>query len=110
MALTVKITRSTITLIGFSFAFALLHYAVFTVSYVRAEVIHPESGHVWSQRAAEIFAFPLVYLAKVPLPIDVFPIAVIANSLLWGIVCTAAVIGARRIARGEGGKLPRDER
>ena len=36
-----KVNRSKTTLIWLGLGFALLHYAVFTVSYVRSEVIHP---------------------------------------------------------------------
>lgn len=87
----VKVNRSKMKLIGFSLGLALLHYAVFTVSYVRAEVIHPGPGHVWWQRASEVLAFPLGYLADAPLPVDIFPIAVIANSHhRWGSSCALA--------------------
>lgn len=86
--------------IGASLGFALVHFASFTVSYVRSEVIRPASDQPGWQAASEVLSFPLVYMATLPSPFDIFPIAIVANSLLWGTVCTAIVVTfVRRLAR-----------
>lgn len=86
--------------IGASLGFALLHFASFTVSYVRSEVIRPASDQPGWQTASEVLSFPLVYMASLPSPLDIFPVAIAANSLLWGTACTALVVAfSRRMAR-----------
>lgn len=86
--------------IGASLGFALLHFASFTVSYVQSEVIRPASDQPRWQAVSEVLSFPLVYVATLPSPFDIFPIAIVANSLLWGTACTAIVVTfARRLAR-----------
>jgi hypothetical protein len=88
-------------LIGAGVGLALLHYAIFTVSYVHSEVVHagPHPSQGW-QAASEVLAFPLGYLVNVPLPVDLFPVAIVVNSLLWGAAGTAAIIGLLRVVRG----------
>jgi hypothetical protein len=89
--------------VGSILVFALLHYAIFTVTYVQSAVIHSRADSASLRAAVKVLSFPLGYVANVGLPIDVFPITIVANSLLWGAVCTAALIGCLRLAA----KLPR---
>lgn len=71
--------------------FALLHYAAFTVSYVRSEVIDPGPDRLRWRIALEILSFPLGYLANVPSAPDFFLVVIVANSILWGVACAAIV-------------------
>ena len=70
--------------VGASIGLALLHFAVFTVSYVQSTVVSSSAQHPVLRAVAAVLAFPLVHATNRLSPIDVFPIAVVANSLLWG--------------------------
>jgi hypothetical protein len=85
--------------VGLVLVFSLLHYAIFTVTYVRSVVVHPEVNWTPMQAAARVLSFPLGYLANLGLPIDIFPVMIVVNSLLWGIACTGAVIWCLRRGR-----------
>src|SRR5690606_23430976 len=81
-------------LIGASIALALLHFAVFTVSYVQSAVVPSSTQHTALRAVAAVLAFPLVHATNLLSPIDLFPIAVVVNSLLWGSVCILGVRAA----------------
>lgn len=87
-------------LIGASIALALLHFAVFTVSYVQSVVVHSSKQHTALRTVAAVLAFPLVYVTNLLRPIELFPIPVVANSLLWGAVCSLGVRAAASRTRG----------
>ena len=86
-------------MIGSSIMLALIHYAAFSVSYVRSEVVHSVPDHGLWHTVMLVLGFPFGYLTDGPLHVDIFPIAIAANSLLWGATCTAAIVGFMRIAR-----------
>jgi hypothetical protein len=91
----INISCSKTKVVTASIGLALLHFAVFTVCYVHSAVI-PSSAHDTAPRVvAGILAFPLVYATNLLSPIDIFPMAVIGNSILWGVFC---VLLARAIA------------
>lgn len=92
-----KVNCSRAKLVGASVAFALMHYAAFSASYVRSEVIHSGADQGLWQTVSRVLRFPLGYLANAPLHVDIFPIAIAANSLLWG--ATAALVACLRVAR-----------
>jgi hypothetical protein len=63
---------------------AVVHFCLSWVAFMKSELIKPnEATHVW-RMASEVLAFPLVYLANSATAIDLFPVLMIANSLLWG--------------------------
>lgn len=82
-------------LISASIALALLHFAVFTVSYVQSAVVPSSAQHTALRAVVAVLAFPLVHVTNLLSPIDLFPIAVVANSLLWGAVF---ILGVRAAA------------
>jgi len=92
-------------MIGSSIVLALIHYAAFSVSYVRVEVVHSVPNHELWQTLHVVLGFPFGYLGNGPLHVDVFPIAIAANSLLWGTACTAAVAGFMRLIRQRSGSV-----
>jgi hypothetical protein len=86
--------------VGLILVFGLLHYAIFTVTYVQSAVMHPRVANSGSLPiTVKVLSFPFGYVAAAGLPIDIFPIMIAANSLLWGVICTAAVIGCLRLAK-----------
>jgi hypothetical protein len=95
----VKVNWSKAKLIGTSIGFALLHYAAFTVSYVRSEVIYSVADQDQWQIVLKALSFPLVYLARLSSSVDFFPIVIVANSFLWGAAC-AVVIARFSALRG----------
>lgn len=81
-------------LVGACIALALLHFAVFTVSYVQSTVASSSAQHPVLKAVAAVLAFPLVHATNLVSPIDLFPIAVVANSVLWGAV---GILGGRAV-------------
>jgi hypothetical protein len=80
--------------------FGLLHFAVFTVSYVQAHVDPSAHAAAWGIVAA-VLSVPLVAIAQLASHVDIFPLAVYANSILWGIGC--AVLIMKRYQRASTG-------
>ena len=78
---------------------AVLHFALSWIAFSRSAVIKPsEVTSIW-RGIAETLAFPLVYLSNVTSALDVFPILMIANSVLWGIVVAVVVMMLTRPRR-----------
>ena len=75
---------------------ALVHYAVFTVSFVQSEVVASATPQPASRVLSGVLGFPLAYLAELIPRIDIFPIAVFANSVLWGIGSAAIAMTIKR--------------
>lgn len=71
--------------------FGLLHFAVFSVSYVQAHVDPAANAAAWGIVAA-VLSIPLVSLAQLVSRVDIFPFAVYANSVLWGIGCAVLIM------------------
>ena len=87
---------------GLTVAIGAVHFAASTVSYVQTNVAASPADHFERWRAlSAILGFPLVYLAKeLPLGFDAFPIAIVANSLLWGALTTLLIAIIGRKVRG----------
>jgi hypothetical protein len=85
-------TWTKVKVIGASMGLALLHFAVFTVSYVESEVVSTHTPQVVKQVLAAVLAFPLVSATQLLPSLDLFPVAVVANSSVWGV---ALVFGLR---------------
>jgi len=86
-------------MIALGIVLATAHYAAFSVSYVRAEVVHsipnPRLWRILELILGAPFGRPLTGRIRV----DVFPIALVANSILWGAALTGATMGVMRLAR-----------
>lgn len=80
--------------IGASLGLALLHFVVFTVSYVESEVVSTHAPPGAMQVLATLLAFPLVRATQLLPSIDLFPVAVVANSFLWGVACVLGIRAA----------------
>jgi hypothetical protein len=78
---------------------AILHYAVFSVSYVEAEVPGAGADPATSGVIKTILSFPLGYLANVRSLAEWFPVIVALNSLLWGVACAMIVSRVVRATR-----------
>lgn len=79
-------------LVVVSVMLALLHYAAFTVSYARSHVLPlAEQDEGW-RIVAGILSFPFGFLGRLVTAIDLFPVLIAANSLLWGAVLGAVVM------------------
>jgi len=89
-----------VKIVASSIVFALIHYSAFSVGYVRSEVVHSVQDHGPWRIALVVLGFPFGHPLKGPLHVDIFPIAITLNSLLWGAACTATVLGFMRLARG----------
>ena len=97
------ITIKTLKVLASSIGFAFIHYAVFSVIYVRVEVLHSLPGHGLWWAILGFLGFPLGYLNS--FYVDVFPIAMAANSLLWGVACATAVVGLPRLVQSRSGRI-----
>lgn len=71
--------------------FGLLHFSIFSVSYVQAHVDPSAHAAAWGIVAA-VLSVPLVALAQLASHVNIFPLAVYANSVLWGIGCAALIM------------------
>lgn len=69
----------------------LLHFALFSVSYVQAHVDPSAHAAAWGFVAA-ILSVPLVSLAQLVSHVNIFPLAAYANSVLWGIGCAVLIM------------------
>lgn len=78
----------------------LLHFAVFSISYVQAHVDPSPNAGAWSV-VATVLSVPLVTLAQLVSHVDLFPLAAFTNSVLWGVGC--AVLIAKRQTRASSG-------
>lgn len=81
-----------------------LHLAFSIYSIGQASVVGHAPGKEFWLRALDVAAFPLLYVQKVEyhwgslwmFGIDLLPILVVLNSLLWGIVFLAAYLWFKR--------------
>lgn len=78
---------------------ALAHFVASWIAFTRSELIRPTEATALWRSVSEILAFPLMYLSDITSVIDLFPILMIANSLLWGGVAYLLAIAALRIYR-----------
>ena len=73
-------------LLGAIAVVGILHFCLSWVAFTKSELIKPtEATGMWKS-VTRVLAFPLVYLGDAASGIDLFPILMIANSLLWGVV------------------------
>jgi hypothetical protein len=75
---------------------ALLHFALSWVSFTRSAAINPSGSTPLWRGISEVLAFPLDYLSNALSALDIFPILMIVNSLLWGVVAAFIVIAFAR--------------
>ena len=71
---------------------SLIHFAVTWVSFMRSAVIKADESTSSWRAAAEVLAFPLVYLQGLDVGFDPFPVLLILNSVLWGSIVAAIVV------------------
>jgi hypothetical protein len=88
-----------VKLAAIAVVFAALHYAVFSISYVEAEVPGAGRDPATSAVIKGILSFPLGYLASKPSLAELFLVIVASNSLLWGIACAWVVQRLTRVVR-----------
>ena len=81
---------------------ALLHFVGSWVSFTKSELIKPTASTAAWKSATRVLAFPLVYLGDASGTVDLFPMLMIANSVLWGIALVFIVLSAARMARRSG--------
>ena len=74
---------------------ALLHFLISWVSFMRSEMIHPNSGSPFWLFLTKILSFPCLYLPMGSGSIDLFPFLMACNSFLWSF---ALVAGYRSVA------------
>jgi len=72
--------------------FAALHYAVFSVNYVEAEIPGAGENPAAAGIVTAVLSFPLGYLARLPSLAELFPVIVAVNSLLWGVACAWGIL------------------
>lgn len=72
--------------------FAVVHYAMFSVSYVESEIPGAGDNPATAAAMTAVLSFPLGYLARLPSLAELFPVIVALNSLLWGIACAWGVL------------------
>ena len=76
---------------------AVIHFATTWLCFVRSAVIRANESTPHWRAAAEILAFPLVYLQDIDVGFDAFPVLIILNSVLWGSTLAVVVVwGIRR--------------
>jgi hypothetical protein len=78
---------------------AALHYAIFSVNYVESEIpgagAHPEVSRI----VKAVLSFPLAYLGSLQSLADWFPVIIVMNSILWGLIVSTVILrlfGQRR--------------
>lgn len=69
-----------------SLVFGVLHFVTSWICFTRSEVIRPDASTPLWRSATEILAFPFLYLQKLNPGFDAFPLLMILNSVLWGMV------------------------
>jgi hypothetical protein len=70
---------------------AVAHFCLSWVSFMKSELIRPNDATESWKMVTRILAFPLIYLSNVGSTVDLFPVLMIANSLLWGLTIVMVV-------------------
>jgi len=70
----------------------VLHFVTSWICFTRSEVIRPDASTPLWRSATEIVAFPLLYLQKLNPGFDAFPLLMILNSVLWGVVLAGLAV------------------
>ena len=77
------------------------HFVLSWISFTRSELIRPnESTETW-KALTKALAFPLVYFANAEPALDLFPLLMIGNSLLWGAVLSLMLYQIVRRTRAQ---------
>lgn len=79
--------------------FAVVHFCISWVAFTKSELIAPNETTEHWKVATRVLAFPLIYASDVMSAVDLFPVMMIANSLLWGAVIAAFFYGSAGMLR-----------
>lgn len=82
-----------------SLVVAVVHFCLSWIAFTKSELIHPNEATEYWKVATRVLAFPLVYGGGVTGSVDLFPVLMIANSILWGVVVSLIVRGIMAATR-----------
>jgi hypothetical protein len=77
--------RSRKALIAGALLLAAIHFGVSWVAFMKSELIRPTAATEYWKFAARVLAFPLIYGSNASGSVDLFPLLMVANSVLWGV-------------------------
>jgi len=78
---------------------ALIHFVASWIAFTRSSVITATELTPFWRSAAEILAFPLIYLSQTIAGSGTLPLLMVMNSAIWGIAIALVLAAIRRRRR-----------